>query len=149
MRLDVHDANQAALRWCAEINTRIHADTCTIPAEQLLIERDVLAPLPSLRAQVGPPPVTRKVSKLSCVRYASVRYSVPVGLVGATVRLVQDDQRLLIIDPATGEVVADHGLGSPGDVVLDDAHYGGARNRRLDLRDRKRVPRNSSAQSER
>lgn len=127
VRLDVHDANRAALRWCAEINTRTHSDTCTIPAEQLLIERDVLAPLPSLRAQVGPPPVTRKVDKLSCIRYASVRYSVPTRLVGSTVRLVQDDRRLLIIDPATGEVVADHGLGTPGDVVLDDAHYGGTR----------------------
>ncbi|MFW0797781.1 IS21 family transposase [Gordonia sp. CPCC 205515] len=124
--LDVHEANRAAVGWCVEVNTRRHTDTCQIPAEQLLIERDVSAPLPSLRAEVGPPPVTRKVDKLSCIRYASVRYSVPTRLVGTTVRLVQDDGRLLIVD-ASGEVVADHRLGAPGEVVLDDAHYGGAR----------------------
>ncbi|MGW0040083.1 IS21 family transposase [Gordonia sp. NPDC003376] len=127
IRLDVHQANRAAVDWCVQVNTRRHTDTCQFPAEQLVVEREVLAPLPSLRAEVGPPPVSRKVNKLSCIRYASVRYSVPHRLVGTTVRLIQEDGRLLIVDPATSEVVADHALGAPGEVVLDDAHYGGAR----------------------
>lgn len=126
VHLDVYEANRAAVDWCVEVNTRRHTDTCVIPAEQLLVEQDMLAPLPSLRAEVGRPPVTRKVDKLSCIRYASVRYSVPTRLVGTTVRLAQEAGRLLITD-SEGEVVADHVLGAPGEVVLDDAHYGGAR----------------------
>lgn len=127
IRLDVHDANRAGRDWCIELNNRRPTDTCAVPDEQLVIEREMLAPLPSLCAQVGPPPVTRKVDKLSCIRYASVRYSVPTRLVGTTVALIQEDGRLLIIDPNTSEVVADHQSGAPGEVVLDDAHYGGAR----------------------
>lgn len=127
IRLDVHEANQAGAQWCTEINNRRHTDTCLVPAEQLDVEREVLGPLPSLRAEVGPPPVTRKVDKLSCIRYASARYSVPQRWVGTTVRLIQDGRRLLIIEPASSEVIAEHELGAPGEVVLDDTHYGGAR----------------------
>ena len=47
-----------------------------MPAERLVTERELLAPLPSLRASIGRL-VTRKVDRLSCVRFASARYSVP------------------------------------------------------------------------
>ncbi|WP_443667707.1 Mu transposase domain-containing protein, partial [Gordonia paraffinivorans] len=83
---------------------RRHSDTLCVPVEQLAIERGILSALPSLRAQVGPPPVTRKVDRLSCIRYASARYSVPNRLIGTTVTLIQDGERLLIAEPATGEV---------------------------------------------
>src|SRR6185312_4693888 len=121
------EANTAARAWMAEVNAAVHSEIAAIPAERLLVERDLLGPLPSLRAEVGPPPVTRKVDRLSCVRFASARYSVPNRLIGATVRLVPDGGRLLIVDPASGEVVADHELTQPGEVRLDDAHYGGPR----------------------
>jgi hypothetical protein len=86
----------------------------------------VLRPLPSLRLEFGPPPVTRKVDRLSCVRFASARYSVPTRLIGSTVRLVQAGGRLLIAE-ATGEVVADHALVAPGEASVLDAHYDGPR----------------------
>ena len=127
VQLDVHLANRAAWDWCAEVNTRRHSDTLTVPTDQLVSERKVLAALPSLRAQVGPPPVTRKVDRLSCIRYASARYSVPNRLIGATVTLLQDGGTLLIAEPASGEVVAEHALAAPGEVVLNDDHYGGPR----------------------
>jgi len=71
--------------------------------------------------------VTRKVDKLSCVRFASARYSVPNRLIGTTVRVVQDGGRLLLVEPATGQVVADHELAAPGEARIVDAHYGGPR----------------------
>jgi hypothetical protein len=40
---------------------------------RLLIERELLQPLPSLRLQIGAPSVLRKVDRLSCIRYASAR----------------------------------------------------------------------------
>ena len=124
--VSVHEANTAAAVWRAEVNAAVHSEICAVPDARLLTEREVLRPLPSLRLEIGPPPVTRKVDRLSCVRFASARYSVPTRLIGTTVRLVQNGGRLLIAEP-TGEVVADHPLTAPGEAVVLDEHYDGPR----------------------
>jgi hypothetical protein len=84
--------------------------------------------LPSLRASIGRS-VSRKVDRLSCVRFASARYSVPVRFIGEQVRVrVEDDRAVLIIaGPGEGDVVAEHMLVAPGEVSILDAHYGGPR----------------------
>ena len=46
----------------------MHSEICAVPAERLVIERELLGPLPSLRASTGKL-VTRKVDRLSCVRF--------------------------------------------------------------------------------
>ena len=78
---DLTAANAAAAAWCAEVNGVVHSEICAVPAERLLTERELLAPLPSLRASIGKM-ITRKVDRLSCVRFGSARYSVPVRLIG-------------------------------------------------------------------
>src|SRR5262247_2743744 len=83
---DLAAANGAAAAWCAEVNGTTHSEICAVPAERLVIERELLAPLPSLRASIGRL-VTRKVDQLSCVRFASARYSVPARLIGMQVGL--------------------------------------------------------------
>src|SRR5512132_4133215 len=50
---DLAAANAAAAAWCAEVNGVIHSEICAVPAERLVIERELLAPLPSLRASIG------------------------------------------------------------------------------------------------
>jgi len=119
-------ANAAAAAWCAEVNGVVHSEICAVPAEQLVIERELLAPLPSLRASIGRQ-VVRKVDRLSCVRFGSARYSVPVRLIGESVRLRTDDGRLLVIMTAAGQVVAEHVLVAPGEAAVRDEHYGGPR----------------------
>ena len=69
----------------------------------------------------------RKVDRLSCVRFGSARYSVPVRLIGHSVRLRTDDGRLLGIMTGTGQVVAEHFLVAPGEASVRDDHYGGPR----------------------
>jgi len=123
---DLAAANAAAADWCAEVNGVVHSEICAVPAERLVMERELLAPLPSLRAGIGRQ-VTRKVDRLSCVRFASARYSVPVRLIGQTVGLRTDDGRLLVIMTATGEVIAEHALVAPGEASVRDEHYGGPR----------------------
>jgi len=123
---DFAAANEAARQWCAEVNGVMHSEICAVPAERMLTERELLAPLPSLRASIGKM-VTRKVGRLSCVRFASARYSVPVRLIGTQVRLRTDDGRLLVIIAATGEVAAEHTLVAPGEASVRDEHYGGPR----------------------
>ena len=123
---DLTAANAAARAWCAEVNGVVHSEICAVPAERMLTERELLGPLPSLRASIGKM-TTRKVDRLSCVRFASARYSVPMRLIGAEVRLRTDDGRLLVIMSGTGQVVAEHTLVAPGEASVRDEHYGGPR----------------------
>jgi hypothetical protein len=119
-------ANAAAAAWCTEVNAAVHSEICAVPAERLVTERELLGPLPSLRASTGRL-VTRKVDRLSCVRFGSARYSVPARLIGEQVGLRTDDGRLLVIVTGTGEVVAEHTLVAPGEASVRDEHYGGPR----------------------
>jgi transposase len=123
---DLAAANAAAAAWCAEVNAAVHSEICAIPAERLVTERELLGPLPSLRASIGRL-VMRKVDRLSCVRFGSARYSVPTRLIGTEVGVRTDDGRLLVVVTATGEVVAEHVLVAPGEASVRDEHYGGPR----------------------
>jgi hypothetical protein len=119
-------ANARAATWCAEVNNRVHSEICAVPAERLEAERELLGPLPSLRLEVGPKPIIRKVDKLSCVRFASGRYSVPNRLIGTTVTVLVDerDKLLRVVEPVTGEIHAEHALVAPGESSIVDDHYG-------------------------
>ena len=61
------------------------------------MERPLLRALPSLRPRIGRVEV-RTVDKLSTVRVASVRYSVPSRLVGRRVETVTFDGQVRIYD---------------------------------------------------
>jgi transposase len=120
------EASEHAQAWCAEVNAAEHSEICAVPDQRLESERALLGALPSLRLQVGPKPVTRKVDKLSCIRFASARYSVPNALIGSTVTVLVDEheRRLRVITPVTGEVHAEHRLVAPGETSIVDDHYG-------------------------
>lgn len=120
---DLAAANAAAAAWCAEVNAQPHSEIAAVPAERLVQERELLGRLPGLRLEIGPRPITRKVDRLSCVRFASARYSVPHQLIGATLTVLAGEQRLAVIDPATGEIVAEHALAAPGTASVLDEHY--------------------------
>ena len=83
---DLKAANEAGRAWCAEVNANEHADIVAVPDERLETERPLLGALPSLRARIGTV-VTRKVDRLSCVRFGSARYSVPTAHIGRTASL--------------------------------------------------------------
>ena len=123
---DLPAANEKAVAWCAEVNGAVHSEICAVPAQRLVTERELLAPLPSLRASTGRH-VMRKAGRLSCVRFASARYSVPVRLIGTQVGVRAGNGRLLVIVTGTGQVVAEHILVAPGEASVLDDHYGGPR----------------------
>jgi hypothetical protein len=126
-RVSVSAANTAARSWCVEVNAAVHSEIYAVPTERLEHERTLLAPMPSMVLRIGPAPVLRKVDRLSCVRFGSARYSVPMSLVGTRVQVVADQDRLRVLDPLTGELHADHVLVAPGQASVHDEHYGGAR----------------------
>lgn len=124
---DLAAADAAAAAWCAEVNAAVHSEICAVPAERLETERDLLGPLPSLRPAIGGPGALRKAGRLSCVRFGSARYSVPMRLIGERVAVAESGGRLVIADPATGEVLAEHAPVAPGEASVQDGHYGGPR----------------------
>ncbi len=115
-------ANDAARAWCAEVNGRVHSEIMAIPAERVATERGVLRPVPTLRAPLRQGEA-RKVDKLSTIRFGAARYSVPHALVGTTVTVLAHEGAVLI--QQEGREVARHRTVAPGEVALDDAHYGG------------------------
>ena len=135
-------ANARAATWGTKVNTVVHSEICAVPAERLQVERPLLGALPSLRLEVGPKPITRRVDKLSCIRFGSARYSVPNNLIGTTVTVLVDerDRVLRVISPVTGELQAEHGLVAPGETSIVDEHYGRPRPDRPVRRARARTP---------
>ena len=77
---DAAVANEAAPARCDEVNWRVHSEICAVPAERLEAERPLVRRLPSLRPSFGRE-ATRKVDRLSCVRFGSARYPVPTKLI--------------------------------------------------------------------
>lgn len=113
--------NQAAVSWCVEVNDTEHSEICAVPTERLETERELLRPLPSARPRIGHVEI-RKVDKLSTIRVASVRYSVPCRLVGCQVEAVTYDGRIRIYD-LDGEFVAEHVQLAAGEASILDEHY--------------------------
>ncbi len=121
---DVGAANMAGVVWRAEVNAAVHSEISAVPDERLVVERDLLRPLPSLRARIGKL-VIRKVDRLSCVRFGSARYSVPTRHIGRQVEVRVTDGVLEVI--LLGTVQATHLLVAPGETSIVDDHYGGPR----------------------
>ena len=124
---DLAGANAAAAEWCVEVNAVMHSEICAVPVERLEAERELLGALPSLRLELGAKPISRKVDKLSCVRFGSARYSVPNRLIGTVVLIAVAEGRVQVLEPFTGQVVAEHALVAPGETSIVDDHYGSTR----------------------
>jgi transposase len=123
--------------FCVSVNGRRHRETDAVPAERLAVERERLHVLPSApyAAALGE---TRSVNTDQTVRFGSVRYSTPPGLVGAEVWVrVAGDELVIVADlnavalrpswapaaPAGLVEVARHALSTPGRPRIDLAHY--------------------------
>src|SRR5699024_2089212 len=115
---DLGVANQRATAWCAEVNAALHSEVAAVPAQRVVTEAELLTPSPSLRPVIGAAQLTRKVDKLSTIRLGSARYSVPSVLVGTQVTVLVDGSRVLILNPDTGEVHAEHQLVAPGEASV-------------------------------
>ena len=118
---DLAVLNDVCRDWCAEVNARVHSEICAVPNDRLDEERAVLRELPMLRPKIGRSEL-RKVDKLSTIRVASARYSVPHRLVGARVEAVTFDGRVRIYT-LDGDLVADHAQLAPGEAAVLDEHY--------------------------
>jgi transposase len=121
---DLRGANESAADWMDEVNAALHSEIVAVPAQRLEVERELLGALPQLRANTSKV-IYRTVDKLSCVRYASARYSVPMALIAKVVEVRVGQGQLEIAH--LGVLVARHSLVAPGETSILDEHYGGPR----------------------
>lgn len=126
----------ACAAFCTKVNGRTHRETAKIPEHALAEEQRRLHVLPAAphTTALG---VTRTVGTDQTIRFGSVRYSTPPGLVGAEVWVrVAAEELVVVADLDTLPVapgwaagraglteVARHRLSTPGNPRIDLAHY--------------------------
>lgn len=129
------DWNDQAILWLERRgNGKIHNTTKKRPAEVFLEEKQYLQPVRAL-ISVAPEDkqntkytlsITRVVRKDNTILYKANRYSVPLGTyhsMGKEVAIRVEEKKLCIIDPETGEILADHGLDAgKGNLIQDKKH---------------------------
>jgi transposase len=122
------DLVAACQAFCETVNTRVHREIATTPAERFAIEKSHLHCIPDepYTATFGE---TRSVSWSATIHHKGARYSVPHKLAGETVWVRVEGSHLVIVATAvTGPIeVARHVRVGPGQISIDDAHYPGRR----------------------
>jgi transposase len=115
---------EACEAFCSKVNNRVHRETARIPAEALGTEQARLHPVPD-QAFTAAAGETRLVNTDQTIRFGSVRYSTPPGLVGTEVWVRVEGEELLITANLDGGLaeVARHRLSTPGNPRIDLAHY--------------------------
>jgi len=112
--------------FCEKVNGRVHRETARVPAEALLVEQTRLHPIPDapFTAALGE---TRTVNADQTIRFGSVRYSTPPGLIGAEVWVRADGDELVVVANQSDGLteVARHRLSTPGTPQIDLSHYPG------------------------
>ncbi|WP_367621030.1 IS21 family transposase [Streptomyces olivoreticuli] len=122
--------------FCQQVNNRAHRETGKAPSSMLDIERKRLHQLPEAPHTLALGE-SRQVLRDQTVRFGSVRYSTPPGLVGSEAWVRADGDELVVVadlstlavrpdwmqGPAGLAEVARHPLSMPGRPVIDLSHY--------------------------
>jgi transposase len=115
---------EACEAFMAKVNNRLHRESARIPTEALAVEQARMHPAPAaaFTAAAGE---TRLVNTDQTIRFGSVRYSIPPGLVGREVWVRVEGEELVITAQLDGGMVevARHRLSTPGNPRIDLSHY--------------------------
>ena len=126
----LEDWNERALKWLERTgNYKVHNTTKKRPFEVFLLEKQhlkkVSSPL-SLLESNHTEIITRNVNKDNTVRYASNRYSVPLGTYTKhpQVNLILNGHALKIMALHTGEILADHTISLEKGKLIKNVNHG-------------------------
>jgi len=130
---DLESWNNEALSWLTRRgNGKTHNSTKKIPAEAFEQERLHLRSVSdakiAIKAQAS---MHRKVRKDNTIMYLANRYSVPLGTYitqGKDVELCIDDNKMMIVDVDTGEIIAEHVVSVRKGILVQDRSH--TRNRK-------------------
>lgn len=134
----LEDWNERSLKWLERTgNYKVHNTTKKRPFEVFLLEKQhlkkVSTPLPILESN-HTEIITRNVNKDNTVRYTSNRYSVPLGTYTnyPVVQIVPQGQKLKILAPHTGEILAEHTISLEKGKLIKNLNHGRDRSKSLD-----------------
>ncbi|MEK4714106.1 IS21 family transposase [Sporosarcina sp. FSL K6-5500] len=130
---DIEDWNERALQWLERTgNKNVHNTTKKSPVEVFLVEKQHLEPVSSLLSNESTHAciITRNVGKDNTIRFASNRYSVPLGTYGVSpenqvVLDIQGEQQdtLVIRKQSNGEVLAEHQISSEKGKLIQNRNH--------------------------
>ena len=130
---DIEDWNERALQWLERTgNKNVHNTTKKSPVEVFLLEKQHLEPVSSLLSNESTHAsiITRNVGKDNTIRFASNRYSVPLGTYGVlpenqVVLDIQGEQQdtLIIRKQSNGEVLAEHQISSEKGKLIQNRNH--------------------------
>ncbi|MGF9715046.1 IS21 family transposase [Paenibacillus sp. JMULE4] len=119
--------NEDCVAWLHRTgNASMHHTTKKIPAEVFALEREHLRPV---HTKINPLPssITRTVRKDNTIWYEGNRYSVPLGTYDGTDKQVglqvTEASQLNIYDVETGQVLAEHPLGSGSGKLIQNTNH--------------------------
>lgn len=134
----LEDWNERALKWLERTgNYKVHHTTKKRPFEVFLLEKQHLkkvSSLLSLSESNHTEIITRIVNKDNTVRYASNRYSVPLGTYTKypQLHLIVNEKTLRVVEPHTGEILADHTVSLEKGKLIKNVNHGRDRSKSLD-----------------
>ncbi|MGF9798599.1 DDE-type integrase/transposase/recombinase, partial [Brevibacillus agri] len=126
---NVDKLNEQCLAWLARTgNANMHHTTKKIPAEVYAFEKAYLRPVHKKIETLSKSSITRTVRKDNTIWYEGNRYTVPLGTYNGTdkqvaVRVTREN-KLLIYDDETGELLAEHALclHKKGELIRNNNH---------------------------
>lgn len=118
------DWNQAQLDWLERTgNAKEHGTTKKVPAQVFLLEKQYLRPVPNTK--ISEDILTVTVRKDNTILYKSNRYSVPLGTYqpGRKLAIEETADILKVIDPETGEILAEHTICRERGKLIKNRHH--------------------------
>lgn len=118
------DWNQSQLDWLERTgNAKEHGTTKKVPVQVFPLEKQYLRPVPLIKTPEEIVPVT--VRKDNTILYKSNRYSVPLGTYRPCRKLAIEETAgiLQIIDPETGEILAEHTICYERGRLIKNRHH--------------------------
>jgi len=112
---NVDKFNEQCLAWLSRTgNAKVHHTTKKIPAEVYALEKAHLRPVLKKIEITSNSSIARTVRKDNTIWYESNRYTVPLGTYNGTDKMVHvrvtEENRLLIYEQDSGELLAEHEL---------------------------------------
>ena len=132
------DWNAKCLAWLERTgNHKVHGTTKKRPDSVFLLEKAHLKPVSSLNNQavLFDASITAKVGKDNTIRFKGNRYSVPLGTyqsVGTNdILLTVRGQELMILNPLSGEAIAQHSLSLEKGKLIKKKNHGRDRSKTI------------------
>ena len=127
---DIDDWNERAWSWLERTgNKNVHHTTKKRPKEVFTLEKQHLLPVSPILSEESTPvhSLTRNVGKDNTVRYASNRYSVPIGTYNALpnneVRIVIREKNMVVSHPIDGTTIAEHPISNEKGKLIQNRNH--------------------------